>query len=206
MLDKLITADQLKMLSDEEKYAKDSRYFFDAGGEYTDKKFYKILTVSFNESDNWNNFQYLFAFSSRHGGSGFLIINIQFSGDFVGSVNDVNRFDFRLLRSKANLWGGLGLYFNKNTRKLTLIFESYDYSNLRINWLNRQDNNNRLTYEAIQPLDNLPSDIGEKIPMHEALFDDRLVYATDTDVSNLFGGGLINRVLRKLKEVLNYAR
>ena len=190
MLDKLITADQLKMLSDEEKYAKKSRYFFDAGGTYAETKFYKVLTVSFNESDIWNNSQYLFAFSSKHGCSGFIIINISFFGNFDGSVNDVNRFDFRLLRSKANLWGGLGLYFNKNTRKLTLTFESYDFSNLRINWLNRQDNDDLLTYETIQPLDYLPSDIGEKIPMHEALFDDRLVYATDTDVSNLFGGGV----------------
>ena len=190
MPDKLITANQLKMLSDEEKYAKKSRYFFNAGGTYAEKKFYKVLTVSFNESDSWNNNQFIFAFSSRHGGSGFLIISIQFFGNFDASVNSVNNFDFRLLRGKANYSGGLGLYFNKNTRKLTLTFESSDYSNLRINWLNRQDNNNKLTYEAIQPLDALPSDIGEEIPMHEALFDDRLTYATDTDVSNLFGGGV----------------
>ena len=206
MPDKLITANQLKMLSDEEKYAKKSRYFYNAGGGNAEKKYYKVLTISFKESDIWHNTQYLFAFSSRHGGSGFLIINIQFFGNFDASVNSVNSFDFRLIRGKANYSGGLGLYFNKNTRKLTLTFESSDYSNLRINWINNQGIDDRVTYEAIQPLDALPGDIGEEIPMHKALFDDRLTYATDTDVSNLFGGGLINRVLKRLKGVLNYAR
>lgn len=187
MLDKLITADQLKMLSDEEKYAKRSRYIYNAGGGYSQKKYYKVLTATFKESDTWHNQQYVFAYSSRHGGTGFIIVHVEFFGSFDQSINDC--FKFRLIRAKTTDTSRVKLFFNSNTRKLTFVFESVDYSNLRLNWLNNQGTDDRLTYEAIQPLDNLPSDIGDEIPMHEALFDDSLTFASESDVSNLFGGG-----------------
>ena len=204
MLDKLITADQLKMLSDEEKYANSSRYVYNGGGANSAVKYYKVLSRSL-EGTIWEHDRIVFSFTTRHSGSGLIILAFSFNTSLDIEATASN-FDFRIIQSKQNYYYGLKAYYNKNTHVISLLMTANDYSNLKLRIIGRESGVDKFTYHDPVPLDNIPNDIGDEIPTHECLFDDSLAFASESDVSNLFGGGLINRVLRKLKGVLNYAR
>lgn len=188
MLDKLITADQLKMLSDEEKYARPSTYLYNGGGGNADVKYYKILSRTFT-GNTWENDRVVFGFTTRHSGSGIMILSYGFGGSFDVEANS-DHFDYRIIQSNFGNLSSLRAYYNKNTHTLSILMQASDYSNLKLNFINRMSRDiDQYEFHEPIPLDTIPSDIGDEIPTHECLFDDSLNFASESDVSNLFGGG-----------------
>lgn len=185
MSNKVVTKEQLKLLSEEIKFCKGSRYIFNYGGGVQGQKFFKVFEIQLGGNNPWLQEIFIFSYSSRHGGTGFIFLRIGFNGTFDVEATNSDVFEVKYIRSVFSLWGGITFYRNKETKRLTCLFEGNDYSNLMINFINRQAAS-EFNYGDGTPLDAIPSDIGEVIPYTDALFKNDIEYATTQDIENLF--------------------
>lgn len=201
MANKLITLEELVLYGEEHKEAGDSVNFYNFRNEDNNYGFYKLFSLTY--TNIWANDRFVFSYTSRHSGSGFIILSMDFSGD----LNSISGCEVRVIRSEYSLWAPNEIYFlyNTSTHELSCWQGNSDYNTANLRLLSKRSSSEIVYNTNPVRFGEYPEDAGVAIPVHKALFDDTFEKASTSEIQSIFGGGLISRLFTKLTEVVRYA-
>ena len=209
----LITLDQLKIIQEADLTNRLENHASQRNGLQSATAYYKIFDYVLSSDDAYNHNGIVFAVSSRHNGSGIMVMNFACPGNFNEARGSVAFYMHSNSRNDT-FQRHLSFFYNKANRTITCYQNAYDYDNISVDvinsyrWLHSSKGSITFYNEENGKVSALPTG-QEEFEYFTCAFKETNRIATREQVASVFTGGglkcrlssILNNLFRK-KEVI----